>query len=112
MDPPYGGSVVRTATTTPNKPRQRGHAIATLSLATTYFYAIHLFDAIVTSFVVLYRPPRNALPILPSILVIDVVTPISTRFLSETLGLLLLVAVGARCPPLSFLDPVLITTVR
>ena len=102
MDPPYGGSVIRTVTTTPNKTRQWGHAIATLSLATTYFYVIHLFDAIVTSFVVLYRPPCNALPI----------TSISTRFLSGTLDLLLLVAVGARCPPLSFLDPVLITTVR
>ena len=54
------GSVVRTATTTPNKPRQRGHAIVTLSLATTYFYFIYLLDAIVTSFVALYRPPRNA----------------------------------------------------
>ena len=34
MDLPYGGSVVGTAKTTSNKPRQRGHAIATLSLAT------------------------------------------------------------------------------
>ena len=91
MDPPYGGSVVKTATKTSNKPRQRGHAIATLSLATTYFYFIYLLDAIVTSFVVLlYRPPRNAvLPILPSILAIDVNTPISTRFLSGTRDLLL-----------------------
>ena len=81
MDPPYGGSVVRTATTASNKPRQRGHAIATLSLANTYFYSIYLLDAIVTSLVVPYRrPPRNALPILPSILVIGVNTPISTRF--------------------------------
>ena len=47
----YGGSVVRTATTASNKPRQRGHVIATLSLATTYFYFIYLLDAIVTSFV-------------------------------------------------------------
>ena len=89
MDPPYGGSVVRTATTAPNKPRQRGHAIATLSLATTYFYSIYLLDAIVTSFAVPYRPPRNALPILPSILAIDVNTPISTRFFSGTRNLLL-----------------------
>ena len=89
MDPPYGGSVVRTATTPANKLRQRGHPIATLSLATTYFCFIYLLDAIVTSFVVLYRPPRNALPILPSILAIDVKTPISTRFLSGTRDLLL-----------------------
>ena len=89
MDLPYGGSVVRTATTTPNKPRQRGHAIATLSLATTYFYFIYLLDAIVTSFVVLYSPPRNALPILPSILAIDVNTPISTIVWSGTRDLLL-----------------------
>ena len=34
MDLPYGGSVVRTATTTPNKPRQRGRAILTPSFAT------------------------------------------------------------------------------
>ena len=88
MDPPYGGSVVRTATTASNKPRQRGHAIATLSLATTYFYFIYLPDAIVTSFVVPYRPPRNSVPILLSILVIDVNTPISTRFLSGTRDLL------------------------
>ena len=61
-----------------------------LSLATTYFYSISLLDAIVsTSFVVLYRPPRNAFPIFPSILVIDVNTPISTRFLSGTSDLLL-----------------------
>ena len=80
MDPPYGGSVVRTATTASNKPRQRGHAIATLlSLANTYFYFIYLLDAIVTSLVVLYSPPRNALPILPSILAIGVNTPISIR---------------------------------
>ena len=52
----------------------------TLSLATTYLYFIYLLDAIVTSFVVPYRPPRNALPILPSILAIDVNSPISTRF--------------------------------
>ena len=89
MDPPYGGSVVGTATTTSNKPRQRGHPIATLSLATTYLYFLYLLDAIVTSFVVLYRPPRNALPILPSILAIDVNTPISIRFLSGTRDLLL-----------------------
>ena len=89
MDPPYGKSVVRSATKTPNKPRQRGHAIATLSLATTYLYFIYLLDSIVISFVVLYRPPRNTLPILPSILPIDVNTPISTRFLSGTPNLLL-----------------------
>ena len=76
MDLPYGGSVLRTATTTPNKRRQRGHAIATLSLPTTNLSFIYLLDAIVTSFVVLYRPPRNALPILPSILAIYVNTPI------------------------------------
>ena len=86
----YGGSsVVRTATTTSNKPRQRGHAIATLLLVTTYFYFIYLLDAIVISFVVPYRPPRNAVPILPSTLAIDVNTPISTRFLSGTRDLLL-----------------------
>ena len=84
MDPPYGGSVARTATTSSNKLRQRGHAIATLSLATTYLYFIYLLDAIVTSFVALYRPRRNALPILPFILPIDVNTPISIRFLSGT----------------------------
>ena len=28
MDPPYGGSVVRTATTASNKPRQRGNDFA------------------------------------------------------------------------------------
>ena len=89
MDPPHGGSVVRTATTASNKPRQRGHAIATLSLATTYFYSIYLLDAIVTSFVVPYRPPRNSVPILPSILAIGVNTPISTFFWSGTHGLLL-----------------------
>ena len=89
MDPTYGGSVVRTATTTPNEPRQRGHAIATLSLATTYLYFIYLLDAIVTSFVVLYHPPRNALPFLPSILAIDDNTPISTLSLSGTYDLLL-----------------------
>ena len=72
MDPPYGGSVVRTATTTSNEPRQRGHAIATLALATTYFYLIYLLDAIITSFVVPYRHPRNAVPILPSVLAIAV----------------------------------------
>ena len=44
--------MVRTATTASNKPRQRGHAIATLSLANTYFYFIYLLDAIVTSLVV------------------------------------------------------------
>ena len=44
------------AKTTPNKPRQRGHAISTLSLATTYLYFIYLLDAIVTSFVLLYHP--------------------------------------------------------
>ena len=81
--------MARTATTTSNKSRQREHAIATLSLTTTYFYFICLLDAIVTSFVVLYRPPRNALPILPSILAIDVNIPISTRFLSGTRDLLL-----------------------
>ena len=48
-----------------------------------------LLDAIVTSFVVLYCPPRNALPILPSTLAIDVNTPISTRFLNGTRDLLL-----------------------
>ena len=85
MDPPYRGSV----TTASNKPRRRGHAIATLSLATTYFDFIYLLDAIVTSSVVLYRPPRNALPILPSILAIDANTIISTRFLSGTRDLLL-----------------------
>ena len=74
MDPPYGRSVVRTATTTYNKPRQRRHNIATLSLVTTYFYFIYLLDAIVISFVVPYRPPRNAVPILPSILGIGVNT--------------------------------------
>ena len=89
MDPPYGGSVVRTATTTSNKPRQRGHAIATLSLATTYFYSIYLLHAIVTSFVVPYRPPRNFVPILPYILAIGVNTPISTIFRSGTRDLLL-----------------------
>ena len=96
MDPPYGGSVVRTATATPNKPRQRGHAIATLSFATTYLYFIYLLDAIVTSFVVLYLPPRNVLPILPSILaIVDVNTPISTRSLSRTRD---------RCPPCPMLQ--------
>ena len=40
----------------------------TLSLATTYLYFIYLLDAIATSFIVLYRPPRNAPPILPSII--------------------------------------------
>ena len=62
MDPPHGGSVVRTATATSNKPRQREHAIATLALVTTYFYFNYLLDAIVTSFVVPYGPPRNAVP--------------------------------------------------
>ena len=57
----------------------RGHAIATLLPVTTYFYFIYLLDAIVTSFVVPYRPPRNAVPILP----------ISTRLLSGTRDLLL-----------------------
>ena len=84
MDPPYWASVVRTVTTTPNKPRQRGHVIATLSLATTYFYLIYLLDAIVTSFVVPYRPPRNAVPILPSILAIDVITPVCVYLLNCT----------------------------
>ena len=73
MDPPYGGSEVRTATTTSNKPRQSGHA--TLSLAPSNFDFIYLLDAIVTSFVVPYHPPRNAVPILPSILAIGVNTP-------------------------------------
>ena len=68
-------------------PRQRGQAISTLSLALTYFHFIYLLDAIVTTFVVLYRPPRNALPILPSILAIDVNTPISTRFLSGCMSM-------------------------
>ena len=58
----------------------------------TYLCLIYLHDAIVTSFVVLYLPPRNALPIL---LAIDVNTPISTRyFLSGTV-------VGQSCRPLS-----------
>ena len=108
----WGISVVRTATTTSNKPRQRGDAIEMLSLATTYFYFIYLLDPIVTSFVVLYRPPRNNIPILPSILAIDVNnTSISTRFLSGTRDLLLLVKVADRCPPLPFLDPGPIITV-
>ena len=61
----------------------------TFSLVTTYLYSIYLLDAIVTSFIVPYRPPRNALPILLSILAINVNTPISTRFMSGTRGLLL-----------------------
>ena len=61
----------------------------TLSLATTQLFFIYLLDAIVTSFIVLYRPLRNALPILPSILAIDCNTPISKRFLSRTRDLLL-----------------------
>ena len=64
-------------------------AFATLSLVTTYFYFIYLLDAIVTSFVVLYRPPRNSVPILQSILAISANAPISTRFLSGTRDLLL-----------------------
>ena len=99
MDPPYGGSVVRTAMAASNKPRQRGHAITTLSLATTYFYSIYLLDAIVTSFVLPYHPPRTAVPILPSVLSIDVNAPISTRFSSGTRDLLLYVKVADRCPP-------------
>ena len=89
MDLPYGVSVVRIATIIPGKPRQTGHAIATLSVATTYLYLICLLDAILTSSVVLHHPPYNALPILPSILTIDVNTPTSTRFLSGTRNMLL-----------------------
>ena len=49
----------------------------TLSLATTYIFFIYLIYAIVTSIVVLYRPPHNAiLPILPFILAIDINTHI------------------------------------
>ena len=57
------------------------HYSPTLSLATTYLYFICLLDAIVTLFVVRYRPPRNALPILPSILAIDVNTSVSSDLL-------------------------------
>ena len=81
--------MVRTVMTASNKPRQRGYAIATLSLATTYFYSIYLLDAIVTSFAVPYRPPRNSVSILPSILSIGVNTSISTIVWSETRDLLL-----------------------
>ena len=62
MDSPCGGSVVRTATTTSNKPRQRGHAIATFSLATTYFYSIYLLDAIVTSLLSFTVPLATPFP--------------------------------------------------
>ena len=68
--------MVRTVTTTPNKTRQRGRTISTLSLAITYLYFIYLLDSSVTSFVVLYRPSHNTLLILPSILAIDVIPPI------------------------------------
>ena len=72
MDPPYGRLLVRIATAL-NKLRQRGHNIVTLSLATTYIFFIYRIDAIVTSIVVLYRPPHNTiLPILPFILAIDI----------------------------------------
>ena len=69
MDPSFGGSVVRTAATTPNKTRQRGRAILTLSLAIIYF--IYLLDSIVTSFLFLC-PTRNTLPVLPTIPIINV----------------------------------------
>ena len=60
------------------------------AFACDYLLLFHLPPRryIVTSFVVLYRLPRNALPILPSILVIDVNTPNSTRFWSGTRDLL------------------------
>ena len=70
--------MVRTATTTSTKTRQRGRAILTLSLAITYLYFIYLLDSIVASFLLLYRPPRSTLPILPSIMPIDVTPLIST----------------------------------
>lgn len=40
------------------------HAISSPSLATTYLHIIHLPDSIVTSFLFLYHPSRNALPVL------------------------------------------------
>ena len=72
MDPPYyGGLLVLTETTRPNKTRQMRDAILTLSLAITYLHFIYLIDSIVTSFLLLY-PTRNALlPVLPSILIIN-----------------------------------------
>lgn len=62
MDPHYGGSAVKTPTTTPNETRQRRHA-----LSTQYLILLHLPPG-------LYRymtgsalsPPRNALPVIPS----------------------------------------------
>ena len=68
--------MVRTVTTTPNKTRQRGRTISTLSLAITYLYFIYLLGSIVTSFLLL-RPTLNALPVLPSILIINVSSYIS-----------------------------------
>ena len=70
--------MVTTATTAPIKTQERGHAISTLSLATPYLYFIYLLDSIVASFLLLYRPPRSTLPILPSIMPIDVTPLIST----------------------------------
>ena len=36
--------------------QQRGHALPTISLATTQLYFIYLLDSIATSFVLLYNP--------------------------------------------------------
>ena len=54
------------------------------SLGTTYIYSICLLDSIVTSFVLPYHPPCNALSIIPSIPTIDVIPPFSTCFSSGT----------------------------
>jgi len=78
MDPPYyGGLLVLTETTGPNKTRQMGDAILTLSLAITYLHFIYLIDSIVTSFLLLY-PTRNALPVVPSIPIINTKSHISS----------------------------------
>ena len=74
--------------TTPNKARQRGRTILTLSLAITYFYFIYLLDSIVSSFLLL-RPTRNALPVLPPIPIISVSSYVSKQILSGTRSLLL-----------------------
>ena len=66
MDPPYyGGLLVLTETTRPNKTRQMRDAILTLSLAITYLHFIYLIDSIVTSFLLLYVPHSQRPPCCP-----------------------------------------------
>ena len=80
MDPPYGGSVIATVTTSSDKTRKRRHAVSTFSLTAYRLPSGFLFVSIVTWPILPHHPTPTPLPVPSSFYTPDLVPYTVTSF--------------------------------